>query len=108
MIITSSDMLKAQVNKAGFNIMIVLFYICWKRYMIFQYGREPVLIQRTLIGFQAILEKYFCIWERRNLWMLLFLFCLQVDFQLGDQDFLTILMWRKPHLFKVTGIYVFD
>ena len=26
-------------------------------YMIFQYGREPVLIQRILIGFEAILER---------------------------------------------------
>ena len=26
--------------------------------MIFQYGREPVLIQRKLIGFEAILESF--------------------------------------------------
>ena len=29
------------------------------RYMIFQYGLEPVLIQWILIGFKAILEKEF-------------------------------------------------
>ena len=33
-------------------------------YMIFQYAWEPVLIQRTLIGFEAILEintiRFFC------------------------------------------------
>ena len=28
-------------------------------YMIFQYDSEPVLIQRILIGFEAILEKVF-------------------------------------------------
>ena len=28
-------------------------------YMVFLYGREPVLIQRILIGFEAILENVF-------------------------------------------------
>ncbi len=54
---------KARANKTGFNIMIVHFYIRRKldtiRYMIFQYGLEPILIQRILIGFEAILERYF-------------------------------------------------
>ena len=38
---------KARTDKTGYNTI---------RYMIFQYGLEPALIQRILIGFKAILE----------------------------------------------------
>ena len=52
---------KARANKTGFDIMIVHFYIRRKldmiRYMIFRYGLEPVLFQRLLIGFEALLER---------------------------------------------------
>ena len=45
-------------NKTDFNIMNVDFHIHRKLdIMIFQYGLGPVLIQRKLIGFEAILEK---------------------------------------------------
>ena len=51
---------KARANKTGLDIMILHFYIRRKldiiRYIIFQYGLEPVLIQQILIGFEAILE----------------------------------------------------
>ncbi len=54
------DMPKARANKTSFHVMIVHFHIRRKmditiRYMIFQYGFKPVLIQRILIGFAAIL-----------------------------------------------------
>ena len=68
----SPEIPKARTNKTGFNIMIVHFYIRRKldiiQYMIFQYDLEPFLIQRILIGFEAILENYvrfvylLCIW----------------------------------------------
>ena len=56
----SSEMSQARAIKNGFNIMIVHFYIHRKldimiRYMIFQSGLEPVLIQR-LIGFEVIMD----------------------------------------------------
>ena len=56
---------KGRANKTSFNFIIVHFYICRKtgynmtRYMIFQYGLEPVLIQWILYGFEAILEDTF-------------------------------------------------
>ena len=54
----SPEMPKGCANKTGFNIIIVHFYNTI-RYMIFHYGLEPVLIQRILISFKAILEYYF-------------------------------------------------
>ena len=46
--------------KTSFNIRLPHFYIRRQldiiRYMIFQYGLEPVLIQRILIGFEDILK----------------------------------------------------
>ena len=51
---------KSRANQTGFNIRILHFYIRRKldiiRYNIFQYGLEPLLIQRILFGFEAILE----------------------------------------------------
>ena len=51
---------KARANKTSFNIMIVYFNIRRKRdiirYKDIQCGWEPVLIQRIIIGFEAILE----------------------------------------------------
>ena len=49
-------------NKTGINLKICILLVLenfyhLKRYKIFQYGSEPVLIQRILIGFEAILEK---------------------------------------------------
>ena len=49
-------------DKTGFNFAISHFniwgeIICYlMRYMIFQYSREPVLIQRIFFGFEAILK----------------------------------------------------
>ena len=60
---TSPEMPKAQANKTGVNFMILYFCIRrkleynMKEHIIFQYSLEPVLIQRILIGFKAILEK---------------------------------------------------
>ena len=55
---------KARANKTGINFMIfntVFVENCLKNDAIndFLYGREPVLIQRILIGFEAILEKMY-------------------------------------------------
>ena len=52
---------KARNNKTGINFMIFIL-ISWKivyntmLFMIFQYGWEPILIQRIFIGSEAILE----------------------------------------------------
>ena len=54
-----------------FKLVIILkflFYYLWKivcntmLYMIFQYGWEPVLIHRILIGFEAILESLWSVY----------------------------------------------
>ena len=42
-------------NKTG--IIIMIFFCNTIRYMIFQYGREPVLIHRILFGFEATILK---------------------------------------------------
>ena len=50
-------MKKARAKKTGLNLMIVHFYIRRKLDMldiIFQYGKEQVLIYRILIGFEVI------------------------------------------------------
>ena len=56
---------KAQANKTSIKFMIVHSYIRKKTgynticYMISQYGLKQVLIQRILIGFEAILEIFY-------------------------------------------------
>ena len=48
------------VNKTGINIIIfLLIFVETKRYMIFQFRLEPVLIQRILIGLEVILEIFY-------------------------------------------------
>ena len=50
----SLELPKAWANKTDFVIMIAHFYI--RRKLNIQYSLERVLIQRILIGFEAILE----------------------------------------------------
>ena len=55
---------KARANKIGINFMIFLLLgilgcLQYNTIHHFQYSSEPVLIQRILIGFEAILENKF-------------------------------------------------